>query len=435
MGIAGQYLLHVRLRKQAVALPGSPFSLTVDPGPAYALSSTLPTEHIVGHVDECCEALLTTADKMGNRRVTGGETVTCECSAAGVRSEVHDLLDGRYRLQWFSPCTGTFAAHVMINGHAVNNSPCTIRFESTSPEISRTEMSGDGLSRATARQPTSVLMRFHDRHGNPVMPSVQFRNSVQFAIGLINEQDVSKAGGKASSGGNVQHIMRHARHPSEGCWLPSLDGYKLTYVPGASTGTHFLHVWMESSLVEHEAAGAEEMRRAPESVPGSPFIVMVERDEEAEDAPDKAVGGTAPADYVLDRMVFEDAQRRWGACSIDAFASEATALLPKFWTAKQAPGAAGTDAYQQEWPSGERIWAHPPSSALAAFVAFLQEPRRLAEVIVCTPKHVNHSWFNELVGLSDERQKIPAGKLQRVAKDAPERLEEWPCMLFHIPGR
>mgnify|MGYP006150940025 CR=1 FL=1 len=28
-----------------------------------------------------------------------------------------------------------------------------------------------------------------------------------------------------------------------------------------------------------------------------------------------------------------------------------------------------------------------------------------------------------------------AGKLQRVADDAPSRIEEWPIMLFHIPAQ
>ena len=36
----------------------------------------------------------------------------------------------------------------------------------------------------------------------------------------------------------------------------------------------------------------------------------------------------APEDYTVMRSVFEDAQRRWGQCTVDAFASPATALLP-----------------------------------------------------------------------------------------------------------
>ena len=42
VGVAGQYLLHVRLRKQGSALPGSPFVLTVVANVAHSLSGPLP---------------------------------------------------------------------------------------------------------------------------------------------------------------------------------------------------------------------------------------------------------------------------------------------------------------------------------------------------------------------------------------------------------
>ena len=35
VGKVGRYLLHVRLRNHAAAVPGSPFALTVTPGPAH----------------------------------------------------------------------------------------------------------------------------------------------------------------------------------------------------------------------------------------------------------------------------------------------------------------------------------------------------------------------------------------------------------------
>ena len=39
IGVAGSYLLHVRLRNQAASLPGSPYMLRVDPGPAFAMTT------------------------------------------------------------------------------------------------------------------------------------------------------------------------------------------------------------------------------------------------------------------------------------------------------------------------------------------------------------------------------------------------------------
>lgn len=42
VGRVGKYLLHIQLRQQALPLPGSPFSLTVKPGPAHAIATKLP---------------------------------------------------------------------------------------------------------------------------------------------------------------------------------------------------------------------------------------------------------------------------------------------------------------------------------------------------------------------------------------------------------
>ena len=63
---------------------------------------------------------------------------------------------------------------------------------------------------------------------------------------------------------------------------------------------------------------------------GSPFWVQVSR--HPDDLVDTdGLGATAPRDYMVDRSVFDDAQAKWGVATIDAFASEATALLPRFW--------------------------------------------------------------------------------------------------------
>ena len=70
--------------------------------------------------------------------------------------------------------------------------------------------------------------------------------------------------------------------------------------------------------------------------------------------------GVASREYKVHRSVFEDAQRKWGDCTIDAFATAATALLPRYWTADKTAGAEGTDAFAQEWRAGEVNWCHPP---------------------------------------------------------------------------
>jgi hypothetical protein len=45
--LVGTYRLHVGLRSQAVPIPGSPFTLRVQPGPASSIATTLPTDVIL----------------------------------------------------------------------------------------------------------------------------------------------------------------------------------------------------------------------------------------------------------------------------------------------------------------------------------------------------------------------------------------------------
>ena len=90
VGVAGDYLLHVRLRSQAAAVPGSPFALRVEPGPPNALSTALPALRLISEVGEQCRVVMRTLDKMGNEcTVGGGEgVVECSCNDKAVSTEV-----------------------------------------------------------------------------------------------------------------------------------------------------------------------------------------------------------------------------------------------------------------------------------------------------------------------------------------------------------
>ena len=80
IGLAGTYLLHVRLRKEGLPVPGSPFPLTVLPGEPVAHACFLTTEpQALG--GNKAGVVLRTCDAMGNACVTGGADVTCTCPA------------------------------------------------------------------------------------------------------------------------------------------------------------------------------------------------------------------------------------------------------------------------------------------------------------------------------------------------------------------
>ena len=140
-----------------------------------------------------------------------------------------------------------------------------------------------------------------------------------------------------------------------------------------------------------------------------------------------------PRDYTLLQSIFDLVQTWWGACHVDAFASGATALLPRWWAALPTAGCEAVDAFAQPWV-GQRVWAHPPPSLLPQLVQLLAaEPR--AEALVAAPLWPGEAWYSSLMHLSSEHATFPAGSLCRVAFDAPTRLETWALTVFYVPCR
>jgi hypothetical protein len=54
--------------------------------------------------------------------------------------------------------------------------------------------------------------------------------------------------------------------------------------------------------------------------------------------------GITSGDYKIALPVFQAAQQRWCNCTIDAFASAATSMLPRFWTQEPDAGGEAGDA-------------------------------------------------------------------------------------------
>ena len=169
IGVAGTYLLHVRLRKQAAALPGSPFTLHVTPGAAFALTSELPSSILHGEVGQPCNAVLATADKMGNVCDAGGGQVTCSCPTEEVSAACVDMGDGSYELSWRCTTIGTYQGHIKIDGKHIVNSPVALHFVSTLPKISHSQLSGDGLRNAVVGEEATVVVKLIDQFQNPTV--------------------------------------------------------------------------------------------------------------------------------------------------------------------------------------------------------------------------------------------------------------------------
>jgi hypothetical protein len=140
-----------------------------------------------------------------------------------------------------------------------------------------------------------------------------------------------------------------------------------------------------------------------------------------------------PGDYLVAPEPLQSVQRWWGMCTVDAFASGATAQSSRFWAERPTVGAEATDAFAQDWRD-ERLWAHPPPSLLPQLAQLLRAQSEV-EALVCAPHWPGSPWFAELLELSTEHATFPAGSLQRVAFDAPQRLEAWPITVFRVLPR
>ena len=75
-------------------------------------------------------------------------------------------------------------------------------------------------------------------------------------------------------------------------------------------------------------------------------------------------GLAATGDYMLTAASAQRLRSTFGELTVDAFASGATALLSRFWSAEAVAGAEGTDAFKQSW-AGERLLVHAPVERIA----------------------------------------------------------------------
>lgn len=260
VGKVGRYLLHVRLRKQATSVPGSPFALTVKPGPAHSMSTKLDPapetlKGVVGSgAEEGVRLIMQAADQMGNICTEGGAVVKTEVVNNGkdirkgpeVEANVEDLQNGSYLLHYRSKTSGVYEIKVTIDGIQVEGSPCKIRLLSSTPELHKSELDGPGLKQAVAGERAPVTIRFFDQFGNLAFPSETFK------VGLAVTTELRK---------KVQDVKEH---DFDGKWSTDKDGeYLINYIAEAA-GHQEMHVWSDPNSKGERIA-----------FPGSPFSVSV----------------------------------------------------------------------------------------------------------------------------------------------------------------
>jgi len=259
-------LLHVRLRQAALPIPGSPFTLEVTPGEPSAVTTKLPMpgdgSAIRGSVgtgpDAGCELIVSTADKMGNVCVEGGADLKVECEDEDVETTVNDKGDGTYQLMWKSNKSGLFVSKVTINGEAVLASPARIKLSSTSPELARSDIFGNGLAKAVAGVEGFFGIAFVDAFGNHALPGDVF----QFGMAMLKDRE--KLAGAKPYPFEVRQVKPEESKSVGRKGSTEGEFYDLSYV-AYTAGACELHVWCDPTGKGERIA-----------FPGSPFQLHVQ---------------------------------------------------------------------------------------------------------------------------------------------------------------
>ena len=306
VGKVGVYLLHVQLRQQATPLPGSPFTLRVNPAVAHASSSCfapdtpVPLRGTVGRDPGCgVRCVVLTADMMRNWCDSGGAKVTATCTdeTKAVECEVADNNDGTYAVHWRSQRSGTFDVAVMVDKVHITGSPTTITLHSIVPDLALTEVRGNGLDTLTAGETATISLRFLDAFHNVATPP-----QGEYTFGMSLEDPLvrdglpaagapgSGAGGESggaqqarrrgSSEGQNKAIGAHAEmlkalnratpHNFEGSWMANGEEYMLTF-RASTAGRIELLLWCVASA----AQGGDPRIGERQPLPGSPFTITV----------------------------------------------------------------------------------------------------------------------------------------------------------------
>lgn len=277
VGLAGRYRLHVGLRQQGVALPGSPFLLTVTPSHAHARSSSLPADclPLVGNVcragEVSCGMIVKLCDRMGNRCTSGGASLNVVTTSQRERSKVDahlmktfclDQQDGSYNLQWQSQRAGTYMVSVTISNVHLVGSPMELKLLAGPPEVDKCVVSGDGITSAQAGRPALVALYCKDAFDNPAGRS----SAISFGLVLVPRDSKDVLIKKETSEVLIKTAdnplgVRLNSMPFNGGWVG--EQFEIRYT-AQEAGEFGLHIW---------STDAELVKR--KFVPGSPFSVRV----------------------------------------------------------------------------------------------------------------------------------------------------------------
>ena len=126
-------------------------------------------------------------------------------------------------------------------------------------------------------------------------------------------------------------------------------------------------------------------------------------------------------DWRLHPCLFRRLSARYGAHSVDLFASSLNTHCPRFYSLPASPGCDAVNGLAQDWSTGN-LWANPPFSLIALVLAKIVA--EAATVTLILPVWQAQAWWAEALGRANEAFLLPrsaglfeAGRSQRPTPD------------------
>lgn len=138
--------------------------------------------------------------------------------------------------------------------------------------------------------------------------------------------------------------------------------------------------------------------------------------------------------WQMDTTKFNKVAERWLTPTIDRFADNINARLPRFNSRWWTPGAEDYDALRLNWRN-EVNYVCPPIRLLGPCISKIR--REAATAIVIAPLWEAQPWFQELVSMSKDRLMIPNTAFvnpHSTATPEPQRNSRWKFAAFWVPG-
>jgi hypothetical protein len=142
------------------------------------------------------------------------------------------------------------------------------------------------------------------------------------------------------------------------------------------------------------------------------------------------------SDWMLNRAIFLQLDQLFGPHTVDRFATDINAQIPRFNSLRRCPGSEAVNAFTQDW-SKDNNWINPPFSLLHLVINKIIQQRATATVIA--PIWKAQPWFQKLLAISHQVVILPNSISTFLpgfkGNVEPIKNPNWMVAAFRVSGR